>query len=85
MSRPGDEIFWGKSGKGHRKNHQNQRPPFQGDSARSKGSSIAGSFDNVVITSYNNVRRFLSGSVNFFNPTPSFNIQVKIPDGPGDW
>ncbi len=47
----------------------------------SKGSSIGRSFDNVVITSYNNVRRFfLSGSVNFFNPAPSFNIQVKIPD-----
>lgn len=47
----------------------------------SKGSSIGRSFDNVIITSYNNVRRFfISGSVNFFNPTPSFNIQVKVPD-----
>ncbi|HTB27236.1 MAG TPA: ABC transporter permease [Puia sp.] len=47
----------------------------------SKGSSIGRSFDDVVITSYNNVRRFfISGSVNFFNPTPSFNIQVKVPD-----
>ncbi len=47
----------------------------------SKGSSIGRSFDNVVITSYNNVRRFfVSGSVNFFNPAPSFNIQVKVPD-----
>jgi putative ABC transport system permease protein len=47
----------------------------------SKGSSIGRSLDNVVITSYNNVRRFfVSGSVNQFNPAPSFNIQVKIPD-----
>ncbi len=47
----------------------------------SKGASIGRSFDNVVITSYNNVRRFfISGSVNFFNPAPSFNIQVKVPD-----
>jgi putative ABC transport system permease protein len=47
----------------------------------SKGSSIGRSFDNVIITSYNNVRRFfVSGSVNQFNPAPSFNIQVKIPD-----
>jgi putative ABC transport system permease protein len=47
----------------------------------SKGSSIGRSFDDVIITSYNNVRRFfISGSVNFFNPTPSFNIQVKVPD-----
>lgn len=47
----------------------------------SKGSSIGRSMDNVVITSYNNVRRFfLGGAVTFFNPTPSFNIQVKVPD-----
>ncbi len=47
----------------------------------SKGSSIGRSFDNVIITSYNNVRRFfVSGAVNQFNPTPSFNIQVKVPD-----
>ena len=47
----------------------------------SKGSSIGRSLDNVIITSYNNVRRFfVSGSVNFFNPAPSFNIQVKVPD-----
>jgi putative ABC transport system permease protein len=47
----------------------------------SKGASIGRSFDNVIITSYNNVRRFfVSGSVNQFNPAPSFNIQVKIPD-----
>jgi putative ABC transport system permease protein len=37
--------------------------------------------DNIVITSYNNVRRFfLGGAVTFFNPTPSFNIQVKVGD-----
>ncbi len=47
----------------------------------SKGSSIGRSFDDIVITSYNNVRRFfVSGSVNQFNPAPSFNIQVKVPD-----
>jgi putative ABC transport system permease protein len=47
----------------------------------SKGASIGRSFDNVIITSYNNVRRFfVSGSVNFFNPAPSFNIQVKVSD-----
>jgi putative ABC transport system permease protein len=47
----------------------------------SKGSSIGRSMDNVIITSYNNVRRFfVSGSVNQFNPAPSFNIQVKVPD-----
>jgi len=47
----------------------------------SKGSSIGRSWDNVAITSYNNVRRFfLNGPVAPWNPTPSFNIQVKIPD-----
>ncbi len=47
----------------------------------SKGSSIGRSWDNVAITSYNNVRRFfLGGPVAPWNPTPSFNIQVKIPD-----
>jgi putative ABC transport system permease protein len=47
----------------------------------SKGSSIGRSMDNIVITSYNNVRRFfLGGAVSFFNPTPSFNIQVKVGD-----
>lgn len=47
----------------------------------SKGSSIGRSMDNVVITSYNNVRRFfLGGAITFFNPVPSFNIQVKVPD-----
>ncbi len=47
----------------------------------SKGASIGRSWDNIVITSYNNVRRFyLSNSTNFYNPTPSFNIQVKVGD-----
>ena len=47
----------------------------------SKGSSIGRSWDNVIITSYNNVRRFfLGGAVTFYNQTPSFNIQVKVPD-----
>jgi putative ABC transport system permease protein len=47
----------------------------------SKGSSIGRSMDNIVITSYNNVRRFfLGGAVTFFNPVPSFNIQVKVRD-----
>jgi putative ABC transport system permease protein len=47
----------------------------------SKGSSIGRSWDNVAITSYNNVRRFfLGGPVAPWNPVPSFNIQVKIPD-----
>ncbi len=47
----------------------------------SKGASIGRSWDNVIITSYNNVRRFfLGGTISFFNPTPSFNIQVKVPD-----
>ena len=47
----------------------------------SKGSSIGRSMDNIVITSYNNVRRFfLGGAVSFFNPVPSFNIQVKVGD-----
>jgi putative ABC transport system permease protein len=47
----------------------------------SKGSSIGRSWDNIVITSYNNVRRFfLSTSNSPWNPTPSFNIQVKVGD-----
>jgi putative ABC transport system permease protein len=46
-----------------------------------KGSSIGRSWDNVIITSYNNVRRFfLNYAVTPWNPTPSFNIQVKVPD-----
>ncbi len=41
----------------------------------SKGSSFGMSFDNMVITSYNNVRRLFSVSAN-----TSFNIQVKVAD-----
>jgi putative ABC transport system permease protein len=47
----------------------------------SKGSSIGRSWDNVAITSYNTVRRFfLNEPTAPWNPTPSFNIQVKVPD-----
>jgi putative ABC transport system permease protein len=47
----------------------------------SKGASIGRSWDNVAITSYNNVRRFfLSSTPSPFSTTPSFNIQVKVPD-----
>ncbi|HTQ28643.1 MAG TPA: ABC transporter permease [Puia sp.] len=40
----------------------------------SKGSSLGFSWDNFILTSYNNVRRFFSSS------NMSFNIQVKVPD-----
>jgi putative ABC transport system permease protein len=47
----------------------------------SKGSSIGRSWDNVVITSYNTVRRFfLTDAASAYSPTPSFIIQVKVPD-----
>jgi putative ABC transport system permease protein len=47
----------------------------------SKGSSLGRSWDNMLITSYNTVRRFfLNEPVAPWNPTPSFNIQVKVPD-----
>lgn len=47
----------------------------------SKGSSIGRSLDNIAITSYNNVRRFfLNDPPGPFTPTPSFNIQVKVPN-----
>jgi len=47
----------------------------------SKGSSIGRSWDNMAITSYNNVRRFfLNQPIAPWFPTPSFNIQVKVPD-----
>jgi putative ABC transport system permease protein len=47
----------------------------------SKGSTLGRSWDNIVITSYNNVRRFyLNDPVSPWNPTPSFVIQVKVPD-----
>ncbi len=42
---------------------------------KSKGSTLGMSWDNVVITSYNNVRRFFNS-----NPNASFNIQVKVPE-----
>ena len=41
----------------------------------SKGSTLGMSWDNMIITSYNNVRRFFNGNVN-----ASFNIQVKVDD-----
>lgn len=40
-----------------------------------KGSTLGMSWDNVVITSYTNVRRFFNS-----NPNASFSIQVKVPD-----
>jgi putative ABC transport system permease protein len=47
----------------------------------SKGSSIGRSWDNVIITSYNNVRRFfLNQPIAPWNPTPSFIMQVKVGD-----
>lgn len=40
-----------------------------------KGSTLGMSWDNVVVTSYNNVRRFFNS-----NPNASFNVQVKVND-----
>jgi putative ABC transport system permease protein len=40
-----------------------------------KGSTFGMSYDNLIITSYNNVRRFFNT-----NPNASFTIQVKVPD-----
>jgi len=40
-----------------------------------KGNSLGFSWDNVIITSYNNVRRFFNS-----NPNASFSIQVKVAD-----
>lgn len=40
-----------------------------------KGSTFGRSLDNIIITSYSNVRRFFNS-----NPNASFNIQVKVPD-----
>lgn len=40
-----------------------------------KGSTLGMSWDNVVLTSYTNVRRFFNS-----NPNASFNIQIKVPD-----
>lgn len=39
-----------------------------------KGSTLGRSWDNMILTSYNNVRRF------FASPGASFFIQVKVPD-----
>jgi len=40
-----------------------------------KGSTFGRSLDNIIITSYSNVRRFFNN-----NPNASFNIQVKVAD-----
>jgi putative ABC transport system permease protein len=40
-----------------------------------KGSTFGRSLDNIIITSYSNVRRFFNS-----NPNASFSIQVKVPD-----
>lgn len=40
-----------------------------------KGSTLGMSWDNVVVTSYNNVRRFFNS-----NPNATFNVQVKVND-----
>lgn len=40
-----------------------------------KGSTFGRSLDNIIITSYTNVRRFFNN-----NPNASFNIQVKVAD-----
>lgn len=40
-----------------------------------KGSTFGRSLDNIIITSYTNVRRYFNK-----NPNSSFNIQVKVPD-----
>jgi putative ABC transport system permease protein len=48
-----------------------------------RGSSFGMSYDNVVVTSYNNVRRFFTQSgAGPFGPgaASSFNIQVKVAD-----
>jgi putative ABC transport system permease protein len=41
----------------------------------SKGSTLGMSWDNMIICSYSNVRRFFNS-----NPNASFNILVKVPD-----
>lgn len=40
-----------------------------------KGSTLGRSLDNIVLTSYSNVRRYFNT-----NPNSSFNIQVKVTD-----
>jgi putative ABC transport system permease protein len=42
---------------------------------KSKGSSLGMSWDNSILTTYSNVRRFFNS-----NPNASFNIQVKVKD-----
>lgn len=47
----------------------------------SKGATLGMSWDNIVLTSYNNVRRFFNSGNNPYNQMGgSFNIQVKVPD-----
>ena len=41
----------------------------------SKGTTFGMSWDNMILSSYNNVRRFFNS-----NPNASFSIQVKVPD-----
>jgi putative ABC transport system permease protein len=40
-----------------------------------KGSTLGMSWDNVIFTSYNNVRRYFNS-----NPNASYSIQVKVPE-----
>lgn len=42
-----------------------------------KGKTLGMSLDNIIITSYNNVRRFFNN-----NPNATFNIQVKVKELP---
>ena len=42
---------------------------------KEKGSTLGFSWDNTIVTSYSNVRRFFNS-----NPNASFNIQVKVPE-----
>ncbi|HUR12773.1 MAG TPA: ABC transporter permease [Flavitalea sp.] len=40
---------------------------------KEKGSTLGFSWDNIIVTSYSNVRRFFNS-----NPNASFNIQIKV-------
>jgi putative ABC transport system permease protein len=42
---------------------------------KEKGSAMGFSWDNTIVTSYNNVRRFFNS-----NPNSTFTIQIKVPD-----
>lgn len=42
---------------------------------KSKGTSLGNNWDNSILTSYTNVRRFFNS-----NPNASFNIQIKVGD-----